>query len=203
MEIDWQGSYGGDKTHALSAWTSTDRSLDSAKLLRIPELLKFLATEGHHTPFEKSMIHVLVRCDTATHIQILKHRIGVSVNGESARYRQISPTFHIPQDWPIEWQLDLQDFCRQGEAMYGKAIQELEPILGRKRAKESARFFLPYASELTLDVSFNFRSLMHFCNLRYDEHAQEEIQNVAQGILQMVKDTNEFNASLAAFGFNL
>jgi hypothetical protein len=48
------GYYGSDIIHALSAWTSTSRDLSPDKFERIPALLKMLASEGHHTPFEKS-----------------------------------------------------------------------------------------------------------------------------------------------------
>ena len=83
------GYYGDDETHALSAWTSTSRDLTPDKRERIPALLKMLAENGHHTPFEKSALHFLVTVDTATHIHLLKHRIGVSINGESARYKEL------------------------------------------------------------------------------------------------------------------
>ncbi|NCW24121.1 MAG: hypothetical protein EBV84_01930, partial [Betaproteobacteria bacterium] len=36
---------------------------------------------------------------------ILKHRIGVPVNGESARYKEIKEDkYLIPSDWPEDWQ---------------------------------------------------------------------------------------------------
>jgi thymidylate synthase ThyX len=84
-EVKLIGHYGGDVTHAQSAWTSTDRELNEDKIERIPALLHMLARNGHHTPFEKSTLHFLVTCDQASHIHLLKHRIGVSINAESAR----------------------------------------------------------------------------------------------------------------------
>ena len=51
------GYYGSDETHACSAWTSTSRELTEEKKERIPKLLQMLASEGHHTPFEKSSLH--------------------------------------------------------------------------------------------------------------------------------------------------
>lgn len=81
------GMYGGDIEHALSAWTSTSRELNEEKLSRIPKLLTMLATDGHHTPFEKSSLHFLVTTEIATHIQLLKHRVGVScVSGDTIIY---------------------------------------------------------------------------------------------------------------------
>ena len=71
----------------------------------------------------------------------------------------------------------------------------------KKRAKESARFYLPYANQLTADVMFNFRSFMHFMNLRNSEHAQKEIRDVAQQMLVQIAETNQFPLSLDAFGW--
>ena len=199
--VELIGTYGGDVTHALSAWTSTRRELTDEKRERMGKLLTMLATEGHHTPFEKSMLHFLVRCDTASHIHLIKHRIGVSVNGESARYKEITPSFHIPWDWPPHLQDRLEAAALAAQEAYQAALEELTPVLGRKRAKESARFFLPYSNQLTLDISFNFRSFMHFQGLRNDDHAQDEIHKIAMAMIELVRDTGQFNDSLAAFHY--
>ncbi len=100
--VELIGFYGSDETHALSAWTSTSRDLTDEKKQRIPSLLKMLADEGHLTPFEKSSLHFLVTCDQASHIHLLKHRIGVSINGESARYKELKEDkVYFPEDWNI------------------------------------------------------------------------------------------------------
>ena len=46
-KVELIGWYGGDETHALSAWTSTSRELIEEKKSRIPSLLKMLAENGH------------------------------------------------------------------------------------------------------------------------------------------------------------
>ena len=118
-KVDLLGYYGSDLTHAQSAWTSTSRDLTPEKLDRVPKLLKMLASEGHETPFEKSSFHFLVTVDQATHIHLLKHRIGVSINGESARYKELKEDkFYIPPDWPQEWQEALKDYTKKGNQLY-------------------------------------------------------------------------------------
>jgi thymidylate synthase ThyX len=98
--VELIGYYGSDLTHAQSAWTSTSRDLSDEKLSRVPALLKMLAENGHHTPFEKSTLHFLVTCDQASHIHLLKHRIGTSINAESARYKELKEDkFYLPEDW--------------------------------------------------------------------------------------------------------
>jgi thymidylate synthase (FAD) len=161
-----------------------------------------LASEGHHTPFEKSSLHFLVTVDQATHIHLIKHRIGVSVNGESARYKELKEDkMYIPTDWPIDWQAQLHDFTDQSNQLYHKCLEDLTPILGRKRAKESARFFKTFNSQITMDVMFNWRSFYHFQQLRNSEHAQVEVRQLAQDMLDLVKqiEGNPFKETIEAF----
>lgn len=199
---DNKGWYGGDITHALSAWTSTSRELTPEKRARIPALLKMLAENGHTTPFEKSYLQFLVVCDTASHIHLLKHRIGVSVNAESARYKELKDDkYYIPTDWPDEQHDELFQHTYGSFERYHWALDTLVKAgYNKKRAKESARFFLPYANQLTLDVAFNFNSFVHFQKLRNAEDAQLEIRQIAEKMLNLVRETGAFEHSLKAFG---
>jgi flavin-dependent thymidylate synthase len=200
--VELIGYYGSDTTHAQSAWTSTSRELSDNKLVRIPNLLKMLADNGHHTPFEKSSLHFLVTVDQASHIHLLKHRIGVSINGESARYKELKEDkSYIPNDWPKEWQGKLEVFTDASNNLYHKFLEEFTPVLGRKRAKESARYFKTFNSQITMDVMFNWRSFYHFLSLRNKPDAQLEIQEIAQQMLDLVIDIegNPFKYTINAF----
>ena len=210
-KVELIGHYGSDVTHAQSAWTSTSRELTQDKIDRIPALLKMLATEGHETPFEKSSFHFLVTVDQATHIHILKHRIGVSANGESARYKELKEDkVYIPEDWKdikfhnslSDWASILQAHADESNKLYHKAIAELTPTLGKKRAKESARFFKTFNSQITMDVMFNWRSFVHFYRLRATEHAQKEVRELAVQMLEKIKSIkdNPFQHTIEAFG---
>ena len=201
--VELIGFYGGDESHALSAWTSTHRDLTEEKRGRMDQLLKMLAENGHHTPFEKSCLHFLVCCDTASHIHIIKHRIGVSVNAESARYKELKEDkYYLPHDWPQELSDDLECNVTKCYTDYHRYMRQLEKAgVDRKRAKESARFILPYANQVYMDVSFNFRSFMHFQGLRNKPTAQLEIREIAQQMLELTRQTGQFDKSLAAFGY--
>jgi flavin-dependent thymidylate synthase len=202
-KVELIGTYGNDETHALSAWTSTSRDLTEEKRGRMDKLLNMLAEEGHHTVFEKSSLHFLVTTEIATHIQILKHRIGVSVNAESARYKELKDDkFYVPTDWNSDEQAKLIQHCQECFQRYHDTLNRLVASgMPKKRAKESARFYLPYANQLTADVMFNFRSFMHFVGLRNNEHAQLEIREIADNMLKLVAGTEQFKLSLNAFGW--
>lgn len=200
--VELIGFYGGDESHALSAWTSTTRELTDEKKERLGAMLKTLASQGHHTPFEKSYLQFLVTCDTASHIHLLKHRVGTSLNAESARYKELKDDkYYIPLDWPSSQQSDLRLHIDSSLLKYHSSVATLSETLGRKRAKETARFYLTYANQITLDVAFNFRSFMHFQKLRNAPEAQMEIRVIAQEMLKLVQATNQFRYSLEGFGY--
>jgi thymidylate synthase (FAD) len=187
-KVELLGYYGSDEVIACSAWTSTSRELTEEKKQRIPNLIDMLWSNGHETPFEKATVHFLVDCDIASHIHLLKHRIS-SVNAESARYKELKEDkFYIPGDWNEKWSDVLKNYTELGNELYHKSLQELEPILGRKRAKESARFFKTYNSQIQADIMFNMRSFANFQRLRNNEHAQKEIREIAQKMLELVEN---------------
>ncbi|MFX0094646.1 MAG: FAD-dependent thymidylate synthase, partial [Candidatus Hodarchaeota archaeon] len=125
-KVELLGYYGGDLTHAASAWTSTSRDITPEKRERIGSLLKMLADKQHFTPFEKSFLHFLVTCDIASHIHIIKHRIGVSANSESARYKELrDDKYYIPIDWPEQEQKEFENHIKKSYELYHQMINHL------------------------------------------------------------------------------
>ena len=186
-KIELLGYYGSDETIACSAWTSTSRNLTDEKRKRVGKLIDMLWGEGHETPFEKGVVHFLVDTDIASHIHLLKHRIS-SLNAESARYKELKEDkFYIPEDWPEHWQDMLEHHTSESDRLYHLCIEELTDRLGRKRAKESARFFKTYNSQIQADIMFNMRSFANFIKLRNSEHAQVEIREIAQEMWNLVE----------------
>lgn len=211
--VELIGVYGDDELIALSAWTSTVRNLTQDKKNRIPKFINQLVEEGHKSPFEKGIVHFLINCDIASHIHLLKHRIS-SINAESARYKELKEDkFYLPEDWigirhesdnsdyNHEWKYILENYTKLGNELYHKCLEDLTPILGRKRAKESARYFKTYNSQIQSDVMFNMSSFANFLKLRKSEHAQLEINEIASQMLELVKQTGKFKHTLDAWGY--
>lgn len=240
---------GGDNTHCLSAWQSTSDELGidlpdsiehrvdvifaylAKQKKKTPEqLLGFLAEHGHTTPFENSFLYFQCASDIATHIHCLKHRIGVTINTESARYKELKDKFYVPVDWkdtkigedakkqlierlpepigklfwPLEsWAKVIDAFNEIAATLYHISAEDLTKQLGRKRAKETSRYFLPYSKQLNYSVTVNFRSLVHFLKLRHSKHAQREVAAIAAQMLEQLKsiEGEPFKHSLAAFGY--
>ena len=217
-KVELLGHYGSDEVIACSAWTSTSRALTDEKRARIPKLIKMLWVNGHETPFEKGVVHFLVDTDIASHIHLLKHRI-TSLNAESARYKELKEDkYYIPEDWigidtHIDYRIDcgqftagswadaLEEYTKLGNLLYHQCVKDLEPVLGRKRAKESARFFKTYNSQIQADITLNMRSFSNFQKLRNSEHAQVEIREAAAKMLELVEgiEGNPFKFTLEAF----
>jgi thymidylate synthase ThyX len=133
-----------------------------------------------------------------------------SINAESARYKELKEDkYYLPEDFAIKlknmegnyfiadyfsdqeinptWEEMLSAYTELGNKLYHQCLEELTPILGRKRAKESARYFKTYNSQIQADVMFNMRSFANFLKLRNSEHAQVEIREIAQQMLDLVK----------------
>jgi thymidylate synthase (FAD) len=216
-KVELLGYYGSDKIIACSAWTSTSRDLTDDKRERVGKLINMLWSNGHETPFEKGVVHFLVDTDIASHIHLLKHRIS-SLNAESARYKELKEDkYYLPEDWKgirisdsgealntpsDDWYERLEEYTEEGNRLYHACLADLEPVLGRKRAKESARFFKTYNSQIQADVMFNMRSFANFQKLRNSENAQLEIQEIASKMLELVREIpdNPFKHTLEAFG---
>lgn len=222
-KIELIGVYGDDEKIACSAWTSTSRELTKEKKNRIPSMLEQLWSEGHETPFEKGIVHFLVDSEIASHIHMLKHRIA-SINGESARYKELKEDkFYLPEDWigigvnrndifendkDLNWYLHLtgkkdndwysilKDYNELGNKLYHQCLKDLTPVLGRKRAKESARYFKTYSSQIEVDIMFNMRSFANFMKLRNSKHSQKEIREIAQEMFRQLLRLPNFKHTL-------
>jgi len=217
-KVELLGYYGSDEIIACSAWTSTSRDLTDDKRERIGKLINMLWSNGHETPFEKGVVHFLVDTDIASHIHLLKHRISSLNAESARYKELKEDKYFLPEDWgdvkvskdvgfdateftpdgydnsfyyayeDSKWIDVLEEYTKQGNMLYHQCVADLEPVLGRKRAKESARFFKTYNSQIQADVMFNIRSFANFQRLRNSEHAQKEIREIAQKMWELLEN---------------
>ena len=214
------GYYGSDHRVANSAWQSTGHELGIGDLRDIPveerterlfietmkikkkhprDLIMMLGKYKHETPFEKIILDFQLTTDIASHIHVIKHRIA-SVNAESARYKELEDKWLMPDDFPPELAREYNNFMHDAHELYHDFVEKLTPVVGRKRAKESARFVLPYGKQLNYDLMINLRSFANLVRLRADSAAQVEIQQVAKSMLKQVYAEHFCDWSLEALG---
>lgn len=225
--VELIGWYGGDVAIARAAWASTQIDVDKKTDEQIRDLIvnklwNNSSGKPHKTPFERGIVEFNITCEQASHIHLIKHRLA-NINGESARYKELKEDkFYLPEDWiGIEidhsslnafdaetfrgyetWKQVLEGYTEMGNRLYHLCLETIASKLGRKRAKESARYFKTMNSQLTLSVMMNMSCFINFYKLRADDAAQLEIQDIAESMLTCIQtiEGNPFKHTLEAFG---
>jgi hypothetical protein len=228
--LDYMGS---DNHHALAAWSSTFLELDlempddihmrvdtiveyilqnSNRIRDVEGLLKFLADNHHNSPFRFSVFNFGITLDLASHIHKLKHAVLLlAENAESARYKELKEDkFYLPEDWKDygdignEWYNRLQYTSMDTNDLYHNCLRDLIGAgMSKKRAKETARYFKMYNSQLNTTNLLSFDGVMQMYHKRHDKSfVQNEIANIVIDMVNCIRDipNNPFQHSLKAFG---
>jgi thymidylate synthase (FAD) len=158
-------------------------------------LIRYLMRHRHTTPFEMCDIKFHARVPMDTWRQWVRHRTA-SVNEYSTRYSvAIDAT---QQTRPDQWRLQSAQ-NRQGSsgtlpieigeklsaaerALQDEARCVYEERLAAGVAREQARKDLPLSTYTEAYWKINLHNLLHFLDLRMDDHAQEEIRAYARVI---------------------
>ena len=156
-------------------------SHDKDSLPMRAQFIKGLIKSGHETPLE--FAHTMWEIKGISRVcqnQIVRHRIA-SYCVLSERYVDVSQLDCIlPYNLLKEYD-GAVDYVNQAKKVYKFLINSGVP-------KEDARMLLPQGMETTMCMDVNFRSLRHFLKLRLDKHAQWEIRQVAQEILNVCRE---------------
>lgn len=197
---------GSDLSVVNSARVSYDKeSTDlSEKDIR---LIKFLAREGHTSPFRHATVQFEIYAPLMVARQHWKYIVGSdhtmdAWNESSRRYVTEEPAFYIPQ--ADEWRStpenskqgsgetlpegqgkiatqDLLDFIAFGERLYERAMKS-------GVCAEQARLFLPaYGMYVRYYWTASLQSVAHFLNQRLAHDSQVEIQEYAKAVYELVK----------------
>lgn len=197
---------GSDLSVVNSARVSYDKeSTDlSEKDIR---LIKFLAREGHTSPFRHATVQFEIYAPLMVARQHWKYIVGSdhtmdAWNESSRRYVTEEPAFYIPQadEWrsapenskqgsgdPVSADIgarltgQLMSLIEQGEMAYGWAIKN-------GVCAEQARLFLPaYGMYVRYYWTASLQSVAHFLNQRLAHDSQVEIQEYAKAVYELVK----------------
>ncbi len=141
-------------------------------------LLKTLMRNGHTSVFEHSVFTFKITCPIFTARQWMRHRIG-SFTEKSLRYTTESE-FYTPKFSTTEKMELYKSYMRLVETTY-KLFLESE-------TKENARSLLPLGMMTQFYWTVNARSLMNFLKLRLDKHAQKEIRDLANIVLDKFRE---------------
>ncbi len=176
-------------------------------------LIKFLAREGHTSPFRHVILQFEVYAPLMVARQWWKYVVGSAQlegtgdsleawNESSRRYITEEPTFYIPNS--EEWRSKPEN-SKQGSGDILTAdlgaklstelldyielgIQKYESALEDGLCAEQARLFLPaYGMYVRWYWTASLQSVCHFLNQRLEHDAQKEIQEYAKAILELSK----------------
>ncbi|MAQ19390.1 MAG: thymidylate synthase (FAD) [Sandaracinus sp.] len=175
---------------------------------RIEQLLwKFRRTPEHLAPFGHCYMKFRVHAPVFVARQLVKHKF-LRMSEVSRRYVSSSPSFYSPDKWRgkaknnkqgSEGTIDLSKFNLSGEGVVspdgweaslmhgeyntrGTIRRHYQALLDAGVAPEMARMILPQCMMTTWIWSGSLDAFANMCNLRIDDHAQEESRMVAQAI---------------------
>lgn len=205
--IDYMGD---DKRAAQAARVSFLRDdnllMDQELTARDKKLISFLIAEQHTSPFEHSTITFRIKVPLYIRAQVMRHRT-FAYNEASRRYTSECIEFHIPKELreqadknlqcSTEDIVDLND--KMVEAMRNQtdaAYRTYQMMLDCGVAREQARAILPQNMYTTFYMTGNLHNYIKFLKLRLHPHAQPEVQELAQGIKDILMDL--FPCTMAA-----
>jgi thymidylate synthase (FAD) len=162
------------------------------------KLLKYLIENKHLTPLEHVKFTFSVHCPLFVARQWHRHRME-SISEISRRYTEVDMEYYIPEKFRVQSennkQASVEDSVieKNQEAceIYAKFTEALhlayEKLLELGVCKEQARGILPQTMFTTFWATVDLRNLLHFIELRDDEHAQKEIREYARAMKELIR----------------
>ena len=169
-------------------------------------LLRYLVQHKHWSPFEHGHATFEIETSKAIGIQLIRHR-SFAFQEFSQRYQDVNRLGDIFE--PLELRSQCEDNRQSSVEIIDPTIKLPSGLLGMKTsykaskaiddylsrghelynalleggvARETARMVLPLATTTKIHMTGSIRSWVHFLELRDDDHAQKEIQQVAKEI---------------------
>lgn len=160
-------------------------------------LIRYLMRHKHTTPFEMVEFKFHIRAPIFVARQWLRHRTA-SVNEMSARYSIVDTGFFLPAE------LRKQSMSRGqgGEEPFGEGSENLllkqkascdlafhtyDELIRKGVSRELARCHLPQSTFTEFYWKINLHNLLHFLELRIEDHAQKEIRDLAKQVYELIK----------------
>ncbi|MBJ9993602.1 FAD-dependent thymidylate synthase [Paenibacillus sp. S28] len=176
-------------------------------------LIKFLAREGHTSPFRHALVQFEVYAPLMVARQWWKYVVGSAHyegtgdsleawNESSRRYITEDPAFYIPKagEWrsqpenskqgsggEVDWELGVKH-TQELMDYVELGISKYEAALADGVCAEQARLFLPaYGMYVRWYWTASVQSVAHFLSQRLEHDAQKEIQKYAKAVLELIK----------------
>lgn len=157
-------------------------------------LIRYLLEHKHTSPFEHCIFTFRVKAPLFVVRQWHRHRMW-SYNEISARYTELKEEFYIPKGWRVQDKKNKQSstdefihaHTRWYEDICKEAFEHYREIIAKGGSREMARIVLPLSTYTEMYASVDLHNLLHFIKLRADSHAQWEIQQYANALLELTR----------------
>lgn len=205
VELVRSNASDADVLFAARVSTQGEQTLESAQsgdeaTSRDRGLINYLMRDRHGSPFEHNSMTFYVQAPIFVFREFMRHRMA-SYNEESGRYRQLNPTFYVPNEkrnLVQEGKPGAYNFLpgtpeqtalvqAEAEAQSIAAYESYQRMLEAGVAREVARIVLPLNLYSSMYVTVNARSLMNFLSLRtkregthFPSFPQREIEMCAE-----------------------
>lgn len=184
------------------ARVSSSRKNKKAK----PEgLINYLIKHKHFSPFEHSYLTLEIETSKAIGIQLIRHR-SFTFQEFSQRYQDVTTIEDMFEQVSLRKQCEnnrqsssevfnptirMESTTTANEvvtSLLGKIKSVYKRLIEAGVAREQARMILPMTTKTKIYMTGSIRSWIHFFDLRDDEHAQLEIQQVAKAGKEIFKE---------------
>lgn len=157
-----------------------------------PRLIKYLIKNKHWSPLEAVNIVFDITTSRAISHQLVRHR--------SMSFQQLSERYvEVPELEPFELRRQAIKNRQSSTEIVYEAVPNIlaqlsvrfsvftyRMLLKLGVARETARMVLPRTTQTRLFINGTLRSWIHFLDVRDDEHAQLEIQEIAKEIKKIL-----------------
>lgn len=154
-------------------------------------LIRYLMRHKHTTPFEMVEFKFHIRAPIYIARQWLRHRTA-SVNEMSARYSIIPDEYFLPEEF--RKQGGEEPFGETGGNLIQKqkaacdfAFHVYDELITKGVSRELARAHLPQCTFTEFYWKIDLHNLLHFLELRMEDHAQKEIRDLAYQVYDVIK----------------
>lgn len=196
--IDHMGSDLTVVNSARVSFSKTSELLEDGSLVdQDKRLITYLAKHNHFTPFTHPQITLRETVPIFVARQRFKHVVGFTYNEISRRYVDDTPEFYVPEEWRgrpegsvkqgssgvIQHNMTARDSYSRFRQL---VLDEYEYMLSLGVAPEQARMVLPQSTLTSYYVTGSLAAFARLYRQRSDSHAQQEIQELAEQINQII-----------------
>ena len=198
--VDTMGSDGDIADAARVSYGKGTRAVSDNR-----NLIRYLMRHKHTSPIEMASVKFHLKLPIFIMRQLIRHRTA-SVNEYSGRYSVMSDDFYVPEveyikpqsqtnkqgsdgelsdSWKDKYKQIIEDITLRTSIAYKALVEPGYGPLGLSR--ELSRIVLPVSNYTECYWKIDLHNFFHFCRLRMDSHAQQEIQDYAVAMYELVK----------------